>query len=335
MFCRQCGAQIADNATFCRKCGHQTAQAATPDQSATQYGGQVAMQYGRQAAAQVQPAVMQQVTDFFNAFAADAPGEFGTGMFDDGIGNIANLARQGMAQARGIASAAGGTNADRKGKFHVAPALISAFAMAILWVVQLVWMRNGTENIGTTLLNWLTFAKGGVDRGVIGTIGGLLGKGAVATAVAGICGGGFRTLGAGFKRAFSGANFRKNTIGFMLMGIGIALIFYQLFTGEEGSFAGAMAAVSGMLVTCRSLGGGAGMIFSMVRGLTARKKPNGAKVASAGTKAMLGGLTMGFSLAAAISVLSLTWAHLILGGNLFTVGLILALAMGKSGTQVI
>ncbi len=346
-FCGECGAPLKPGVRFCKNCGAkvdfqtETVQeqvdsrftgttAELMRQKAAETAKTTVQQAGRQYAAQ---AVSAAAKDFFTGDASDLPGEMDVGTFGDSISNIINMARQGMGYAKNIAGTAKGTQGvNGKGKFRTVLALLSAIALAVFWIVQLLWIRGGVDNPFAKFTEWLTFAQGGVGRGALGFVGGIIGKGTVAAALAGLVGGGFGSLISGFKGTFSGRNFQKNTLGFTLVGIGISLALYQAFTGE-GTLAGAMAAVSGMLVAARSLGGRAGMIFGVVKSLTAQKTGNQKRPQNASLTATISGLTMGFALAVPLAAIPWEWTHLILSIVLVAVGLILALLFGNSGSE--
>ncbi len=345
-FCGECGAPLKPGVRFCKNCGAkvdfqtETVQeqvdsrftgttAELMKQKATGTTTTAVQQAGKQYVTQVAYAAK----DFFTGDASDLPGEMDVGSFGDTISNITNMARQGAGYAKNIAGAAkGAQGVSGKAKFRIGLALLSAIALAAFWIVQLIWIRDGVENPFAKFMEWLTFAQGGVGRGVFGFVGGIIGKGTVAAALAGLVGGGFGSLISGFKGTFSGKNFQKKTLGFTLVGMGISLALYQAFTGE-GTLAGAMAAVSGMLVAARSLGGRAGMIFGVVKSLTAQKTGNQKRPQNASLTATISGLTMGFALAVPLAAIPWEWTHLILSIVLVAVGLILALLFGNSGSE--
>ncbi len=368
-FCGECGAPLKPGVLFCTECGakvdfqpesgrgfeiyelprdmpvRQMAQSdLVQEQVDSRFTGTTAELMKQKATGTtttaVQQAGKQYVTqvayaakDFFTGDASDLPGEMDVGSFGDTISNITNMARQGAGYAKNIAGAAkGAQGVSGKAKFRIGLALLSAIALAVFWIVQLLWIRGGVDNPFAKFTEWLTFAQGGVGRGALGFVGGIIGKGTVAAALAGLVGGGFGSLISGFKGTFSGRNFQKNTLGFMLVGIGISLALYQAFTGE-GTLAGAMAAVSGMLVAARSLGGRAGMIFGVVKSLTAKKMGNQKRPQNALLTATISGLTMGFALAVPVAAIPWEWTHLILSIVLVAVGLILALLFGNSGSE--
>lgn len=368
-FCGECGAPLRPGVLFCTECGakvdfqpesgrgfeiyelprdmpvRQMAQSdLVQEQVDSRFTGTTAELMKQKATGTtttaVQQAGKQYVTqvayaakDFFTGDASDLPGEMDVGSFGDTISNITDMTRQGAGYAKNIAGAAkGAQGVSGKAKFRIGLALLSAIALAAFWIVQLIWIRDGVENPFAKFMEWLTFAQGGVGRGVLGFVGGIIGKGTVAAALAGLVGGGFGSLISGFKGTFSGKNFQKKTLGFTLVGMGISLALYQAFTGE-GTLAGAMAAVSGMLVAARSLGGRAGMIFGVVKSLTAQKTGNQKRPQNASLTATLSGLTMGFALAVPLAAIPWEWTHLILSIVLVAVGLILALLFGNSGSE--
>lgn len=190
--------------------------------------------------------------------------------------------------------------------------VISTIAVIVLWLVQIVLLRKGIENPVTKVLNFVTFAKGSMNRGIAGYLGGTLGMGVVASALVTVFGGGLKTVGNGFKRMFSGrsgygaygeANGAKGSFGFAVLGVIGALLLYFVYTGSLGP-SGMAAGAAGILVSARALGSRSGGLYRFVSRFTSRKT-NGEKIKSPGAAgSLLSGATIGFALAMAVSGLS-------------------------------
>ena len=295
-FCVNCGNALDDNVKFCTCCGTSNIQP-------------VHQNIGQS---------VRKMSDQLTGDVLNMPGEIDLGIFGDTVSNAVNMARQGAVQAGNIASVSKETG------FRKATAFISSIALAIVWIIQLVWIKNGVDNPIAKLTEWLTFARGGLNRSFFGGIGGIIGKGVFASALAGIVGGGIGTSVAGLKRSFSVDNLQKNTAGYTFIGWGISFVLYQIFTGN-GSFAGVMAAVSGMLVAARSAGGGAGLLFGFARSVTSKKQGNTKQVRNEALTALLGGITMGFAIAIPLSVIPWDYMHLFFGFIFIVVGLVFSL----------
>ena len=242
-----------------------------------------------------------------------APGEFDLGAF----GNIENVTKA----VRDVK--------DAGKRFRTMPAILSAIGLSILWIVQLVWIKNDVSNPLAVFSEWLTFARGGIERSFFGGIGGLIGKGVVASALAGIVGGGMGSVVAGVKQSFNGTYFKKNTGGFAVTGIGISFVLYQIFTGN-GSFAGAMAAVASMLVAARASVGKAGILYGFARKVTSKKQGKEKIIINEAVMSMLGGITMGFAFCVPIAIFPWETMHVFLGIILIVIGLIMTLASKSS-----
>ena len=210
--------------------------------------------------------------------------------------------------------------------------LIIAGVIAVVWVVMMILSHNGIH-IG--ILNFLTFAQGGVGRTVPGWLGGLLGKTTVVTMLFSLFTGGFKSLGGGFKSMFSGANFKTSNLGWLLLGAGGALIVYQFFAGSA-SLTDTMPAISGALIGVMALGRGNGFLYRFAQSLTASKV--GASRIANNEKAagLLSGVTYGFALGALLSAIPFGWLPVIFGGVCVIAGIVLTIVFGnkKEATAV-
>jgi len=203
--------------------------------------------------------------------------------------------------------------------------LIIAGVIAVVWIVLMILSYNGI-NIG--ILNWLTFAQGGAGRSVPGWLGGLLGKTTVAATFFSLFSGGFKSLGSGFKSLFSGANFKTNNLGALLLGAGGALIVYQFFAGSA-SLTDTMPAISGALLSVMALGRENGFLYRLAQSLTAKKAGNTRIADVQKASGLLSGTTYGFALGALVSVIPFGYLPVILGGVCLIAGVVLTIIFGN------
>lgn len=297
-FCANCGSPTAEDTKFCAVCG----------------------------APVIQPETAPQIQNAAPETAPSYAGEAVLGTFggsSGAAGQIGAILSPIKTALEGIKSFGQNYVGLFKNKRWIK--LIAALVLALVWLVLMILSYNGI-NIG--FLNWLTFAKGGAGRSVIGWLGGLLGKTTVAAAFFSLFSGGARSLGGGFKSLFKGANFKLGNLGALFFGAGGALVIYQFFAGRA-VFADSMPAISGALVSIMALGRGNGFLYRFATSLTS-KKTGGARFAN-GEKAgaLLSGASYGFTLGALLSLIPFGWLPVIVGGASLIAGLVLALVFGN------
>ena len=335
MFCEECGKELADDARFCDNCG-------TPvRKDAEEVGQEEQLQDGkpqeglaRKVALGVAEELRRKAEDAAAQIAPGQPGEVMLGTF----GDAASVLSQGMTAAvapimeivnpfktlfREMKSLVQGLVGMIKNKRWLK--LIFAILLAVVWIVLMVLQYNENE-IG--VLNWITFAQGGVGRSIPGWLGGLLGKTTVAAMLFTLFGGGFRSLGSGIKSLFRGTNFKNKNLGSLLIGVGFALIAYQAFAGET-SLTDTMSAISGALLSVMALGRGGGFFWNMAQSLTAKKMGGKRLAQKEKIQGMLSGVTFGFALGAAITFIPFGWLSVILGGVSLVAGIILSILFGR------
>lgn len=321
-FCRQCGRQLDAEARFCNYCGYRFEEMMQSAPRPVQQTQSVAQPMQNPQPAQSQPRAVPQaqtapaapaVTGVLSAAApmlslrANAQaGELGFGDFKLGsalsgvTANAAGGATAILSPAKallgGVTSLFGGLT----GVFKNKKALIFAAVMAAAWIA--LGLLRGSDNTVVKFLSWLTFADGGIGRGVLGGIGGALGKGVTATALISLLSGGLgktvRGVGAMFDRS-GGRSVVTGLLGAVLGGASCLA-----FTGiGSASAMTSMAGISGALLSLQALGGGQGWLYSLAQSLTATKQ-NGVRVAQNGKlTSLLTGMTGGFAAATLLTSL--------------------------------
>lgn len=346
-FCTKCGHKLIAGNSFCTKCGARVAsldqtlpgpQPAQPVQQRPQAPGPQPVQQGQQMpqAQPVQPrqqapgpqqmqqptrqvanTAMNAASKIIGMNAKTSPGDMPAGVVTRAAGaagpigtaiGVARTAAGYANSARNAAQQAREHQTTKAGSAKLLPALIVSMALVLLWVFQIVLMRMNVNPIPVKLLNYLTFARGGVSRNPLVFIGGNIGKGVVAAGLSGLAAGGAGAIAAGARQLFSPANFAKQGIGGYIAGIGIGLLGYQIFTGY-GSLTGIMVAVSGALVALR-------------------RTPSSGKYGS-----IFSGATMGFAMAVPLAVIPFTFTHLIIGLPVAAAGGIIILVNQGNATN--
>ncbi len=347
MFCPRCGNKLLDNAKFCDKCGnpvgsvpnnpsvhHQTpAQTPVSEQSIQTAAKQAASAAASQVRSAAAEAVRTPLSNLTEQIASSQPGEAVLGTFGGVSGAVTNSTEI-LSPFKTILSGIKSFGQSFVGLFKnkQRSKLIIAGVIAVVWVVMMILSHNGIH-IG--ILNFLTFAQGGVGRTVSGWLGGLLGKTTVVTMFFSLFTGGFKSLGGGFKSIFSGANFKTSNLVRLLLGAGGALIVYQFFAGSA-SLTDTMPAISGALIGVMALGRGNGFLYRFAQSLTASKV--GASRIANNEKAagLLSGVTYGFALGALLSAIPFGWLPVIFGGVCVIAGIVLTIVFGnkKEATAV-
>ncbi len=261
-------------------------------------------------------------------FAADMPGEIAMPGGLETFGAVGGQLAEILSPAQTLINGAKSLWGNFKGIFKAKDkkALILAIGMAALWLVQLLLPHLGIDGLPAKLLSGLTFAGGGADGGILGGIGGLFGKGFFEAAVFSLFGGGGRAVAGGF-RSMSVAFKDTRNLGAVLLGAGATLLLYQFFAGNA-TMGDSMAAVSGMVLAAKNLGGQSGFLFRFARSLTA-KKAGGFKIEdNAKAAALLSGGMMGFGLGVPLSA-ALGYLPMLFGFMLLIAGLIVTLVKSE------
>ncbi len=183
--------------------------------------------------------------------------------------------------------------------------LIGTLALAALYVF-LALNRNSDSEI-IKWLSLLTYAEGGFDRGgldgvqgILGTVGGTLGKGTTAAALLSLFNGGLVNVFKGIGTIFSGHGEKRSIISF-LFGVLVGGTAYFAFVGRKPSAGSFVAGIAGALLSLEALGSGSGKLYALAQSLTSRAA-DGIRTAVQGKcNSLLRGLTLGFVLATVLS----------------------------------
>ena len=183
--------------------------------------------------------------------------------------------------------------------------LLPTVILAVVWIILGILQTRVRENLPMKVLNFMTFAQGGLYGGVIGAVGGILGKVVVASFVNVLIvplfqgGRPFADFGASmtaFKESFRSDS--SVALIPLFTGLGWGLVLYVLFNwtqSAENSMAGIMAAVAALVALGRKGGLLWGLVSSLVR--DARH-----------IMQVLTGLSLGFALGVCFSFARLFWA---------------------------
>ena len=191
--------------------------------------------------------------------------------------------------------------------------LLPTLILAVVWIILGILQTHVRANLPMKVLNFLTFAQGGLYGGFIGAVGGILGKVVVVAFVNVLIvplfqgGHPFSNFGSSmtaFKESFKSESSEALTP--LFKGIGWALIFYVLFNwtqSAENSMVGIMSAVAALLALGRKGGLVWGLVSSIAGSLSKGKTPDYTNIMR-----VLTGLSLGFALGVVLSFAGSYWA---------------------------
>ena len=210
--------------------------------------------------------------------------------------------------------------------------MLSTIILTVVWIALGILQIKLKENLPMKVLNFLTYAQGGLYGGIFGAIGGILGKVVVAAFVNALIvplfmgKKPFAQMAGGWKELLQNIGFQsRSAVAPLLKGFGAALLIYILFNATarlENSMAGIMAAVSLALAMGKKSGFMWELAISYANTVSKGKKLNYQSILRA-----LTGMTLGFALAVALTAIAPNLVSL-----LGIVSLIVGWIMGK-GTK--
>ena len=210
--------------------------------------------------------------------------------------------------------------------------MLPTIILTVVWIALGILQIKLKENLPMKVLNFLTYAQGGLYGGIFGAIGGILGKVVVAAFVNALIvplfmgKKPFAQMAGGWKELLQNIGFQsKSAVAPLLKGFGAALLIYILFNATarlENSMAGIMAAVSLALAMGKKNGFMWELAISYANTVSKGKKLNYQSILRA-----LTGMTLGFALAVTLTAIAPNLVSL-----LGIVSLIVGWIMGK-GTK--
>ena len=314
-FCMHCGKPVAEDAEFCMFCGKPLpktqdapAQKAPVKAPRAVPAQQAPVKVPQTAPAQQAPVAVPQTSPALRNAAPAAPlqqhpsvraakeqGEILLGELEL-AGDPAAEAVKGP--LGGILRAAGSWLGGIAGVFRKKYALAGTVLIAVLWGA--LWFFRDSDSQIVKILSFLTFSEGGLDRAFPGMIGGALGKGTVAAAVVSLFNGGMKSLFKGIGALFTGHGEKRSAAG-VIFGFLTGAALYLFFCGMNASLSTAMAGIAGAVLSLEAMGSGRGKLFELVGSLTSRTTDGIRSVVRSRCDGVLAGLTLGFSLAAALA----------------------------------
>ncbi len=309
MFCPKCGNKLPDNAKFCDKCGNPVGSVPNNQSVNIQIPPQTPPTQSTEKRAP-EP----------QAFRFSAPSVSGEAV----CGTIGNAAMSAVSNAIPGPGKVIGTRVKQfftsiGAAFKDPKRLIPAFVLAVVWLVLNILQSCGINPVPTRILSFLTFANGGMSGGVIGAIGGILGKGIFAGALVSLIGlfsrkgGAKRSFGETLKGAFGVS---LDSLWAYLTGIGAATLLYLFISGGATriSFMGGVAA--SFLAARAALNNG--FLKNLLGSFTKSKSPSNPSV-----QGLIRGLSVGFGAAALIGLANINLILIITGSVLLVGGIVM------------
>ena len=339
-FCRYCGSPVNPGAKFCRNCGKPLAAGSPrqetvrqtpvrqpvaadrsmeiiPEQGKTATAApakkktakQPAEKTHRRSASNSTTAAAKRamiVPQIQTLAASSTAGEIDLGMLDRP--ELTGMTEQITGVVSPIAGIFRSIGSFISGIFRIFKnplALIGTLALAALYYY--LSLNRGSDLPVIKWLSLLTYSEGGYARGsldsvqgILGTVGGTLGKGTTAAALISLFNGGLIRTFKGIGTFFKGHGDKRSILS-ILFGIILGGALFFAFTGREPSEGSFIAGIAGALLALQALGGSSGKLYALAQSLTSRVS-NGVRTAAQGKcDSLLTGLTLGFAAASAIS----------------------------------
>ena len=326
MYCRSCGKELPQNALFCGYCGAhvsvKTEPAAAPAPKKPEPAAAAAAPTKPEsaAAAPAQP---------FRFRASGQSGELALGLeeaFDFGPSS----------NEKGVFSLIGGklksVFASFLALFREPKRLIPALILAFVWLVLDILKASGVEHGTLRAASFLTFANGGMEGGLLGFLGGLLGKGLCAGALSFLIGL-FSKARGGEKRSLAdtlrgGFGFQKDSLWSWLAGIGAGLLLFLFFSGGAVRSAFMAGAAAAYLAARSALQKG---LLKQILSSAAPKSRGAGGPRAAG---LISGLALGFATAALLSLTD-QWLVLLIPGGILLLGGAVMMILQAAGVLVV
>lgn len=210
--------------------------------------------------------------------------------------------------------------------------LLPTAIISVVWIGLGLLQNRVGQSLPMDVLNFLTYAQGGLYGGIFGAIGGILGKIVVAAFVNIMIvplfykKNPFANIRQGFNDIVANIKFESTDATVLLLkGSGTALLLYSIFNVTqtfENCMVGIVSAVALVSAAARKRGFLWGMVLSFMNTVSKGKVPSYQRLMR-----VLTGLTLGFTLGVTLSLFGTMWA-----GSIGLIALIVGWIMGK-GTK--
>lgn len=191
--------------------------------------------------------------------------------------------------------------------------MIPTLVLGGFWLVLALLGSFGINPMPVRILSFLTFSQGGMFGGVLGAVGGILGKVVVVAFLnAAIIPlfqkkSPFSGVGGGIRGFFKSLAVKSiASVSPLLGGLGFSLLIYA-FMNSSQSLQNSIVGIIAFIMLLQNMGkqGGFlwGIVFSAAASFSKGKTPS-----YIGVTRFLSGMTLGFTLAVALSAINLPWS---------------------------
>jgi predicted amidophosphoribosyltransferase len=208
--------------------------------------------------------------------------------------------------------------------------LIPLIILAVLWLTINILQACGVNFLPINVFSFLSFAEAGMHGGILGALGGIIGKGMFAGAAVSLVR--LFTQKNAEKRSFAdiikGAfGVSPNTLWTYLTGIGAAMLLYLFISGGATriSFMGGIAAA--FLAARAALNNG--FLKNLLGSLTKSKSPSNPNV-----QGLIRGLSVGFAVSALIGLLNINLILIITGSVLLVGGIVMMILQATGVVKI-
>lgn len=284
-FCTNCGATLDEGVKFCSKCGvdtfqgNETAQTGTRKPNAAKFS-RVIDKTGM--GKKKKPSVIGAEADSSPRNPVGA-GKFITEYINESLKVLKNPKQ-----------------------------MLPTVVLGLFWLALALLGSLGINPLPVRILSFLTFAQGGMFGGVLGAVGGILGKVVVAAFLnAAIIPlfqkkAPFSGIGGGIKGFFGTLAVKSMTAtGPLLGGIGVSLLLYA-FMNNNQSWQNSMVGIIAFVMLLQNIGRQNGFLWGLVFSL-ANSVSKGRTPSYVGVSRYIAGMTLGFALGVALSAVGLPW----------------------------
>ncbi len=216
--------------------------------------------------------------------------------------------------------------------------LVPMLVLALFWLVLSLLPPLGINPWPVRFLSFLTFAQGGMYGGVIGALGGIIGKAIFAYFFSALIiplfsgRNPFKAYGTGLKGLAAGMALQgASAAAELMLGLGPALVLFNFFTGNASPVNG-MAGIAGVLLALKALSNRGDLFRNLVL-MAANKLSRGKTPTALTVNRMIAGYGAGSALGIALTAVPLPYLAYILGAILFVAGLVISIT-AKPGKAV-
>jgi hypothetical protein len=309
-FCTGCGTSLNKVTKFCTKCGANVFQSNEPTQISA---GQPDAAKSEQEIPKTMKSAKKKPSAVETSADSSLRSPMGAGKF------IAEYIRQSLTVL--------------KNPKQMLPTVV----LGLIWLVLALLGSFGINPLPVRILSFLTFAQGGMFGGVLGAVGGILGKVVVAVFLnAAIVPlfqkkAPFSGIGGGIKDYFGGLAVKSITaVAPLLGGVGASLLLYA-FMNSTQSLQNSIVGIIAFVMLLQNLGRQGGFLWGLAFS-TANSLSKGRTPSYIGVTRCISGMTLGFALGVALSAMGLRWCAWL--GTVLLIATLVFVIVSKSKKEV-